>query len=112
MIRVEMPVLKAQVIITDDESVLPRICPDLCTDGYYLCRTWYAPDKKEVLYHRVIIHMKKWTWPCLAHELVHAANMICEGMGMRGDLDNDELQAYIVQHVMEECDGKVEQLLH
>jgi len=35
----------------------------------------------------------------VVHESVHVANMIMRRIGIKADLDNDEAQAYLIEHV-------------
>ena len=43
------------------------------------------------------------TWRDVAHECVHAVNMVFESKGVRLDLKNDEPQAYLMGWMMTRC---------
>lgn len=39
----------------------------------------------------------------ISHECLHAVNFICESIGMKHDIYNDEVQAYLLQHLVNKC---------
>ena len=57
--------------------------------------------------HRCIIHSKSAAMSVIAHEAVHAASFILGAMGAIADYDDDEVQAYIVQHICEKVEAKL-----
>ena len=72
-----------------------------CFDGVdYMARCAYKHIGGK-LCHTAVIHSKSNAISVIAHEAVHAANFILDGMGMEGDFNNDEVQAYMVQHICE-----------
>ena len=40
---------------------------------------------------------------CLAHEAVHAANYMLDRAGVKMSYENDEAQAYLVGHIVDQC---------
>lgn len=68
--------------------------------GRYLARCAFAGHREGVPFF-CVIHSKTSAMSVVAHEAVHAANFILDGMGCVADFDNDEVQAYIVQYILE-----------
>lgn len=46
----------------------------------------------------------KMTSPNMAHEAVHAANRICDYVGINADWENDEAVAYLVSFIVKCCE--------
>lgn len=103
-----MPVLKARVVLLlgELEDIEKQIPFGLYFDGEgYLARCSYIKRKGEFPF-TCVIHSKSIAVSVIAHEAVHAANFIMDGMGMMADFNNDELQAYIVQHICQKHEDK------
>lgn len=50
----------------------------------------------------IVIVLAVATKPILAHELVHAAVMVCQSAGVPVNEDNDEVLAYLVEYYFEQ----------
>lgn len=106
---IKMPVLKAKVILVvgdykDVGDYLNSVLYD-AFDGNYLGRCCYKLESDSKLPFLVVIHSKSAAISVIAHEAVHAASFILDGMGMNADFNNDEIQAYIVQHICQEAES-------
>ncbi len=98
-----MPVIKARVILLlgeleDIKDEIPFKL-DLGEPGY-MARCFYM-HREGLLPFTCVIHSRTIAVSVIAHEAVHAANLIMGGMCMIADFDNDELQAHIVQYICE-----------
>lgn len=106
---IKMPVIKSRVILLlgdyeDIENLVPFGLD--FGGGTYLARCLYMKRDGKLPF-TCVIHSRSIAVSVIAHEAVHAANFIMDGMGMQADYDNDELQAYIVQHICEKHEIKV-----
>lgn len=45
----------------------------------------------------------KMDYPILAHECLHAAHATLDYIGFKSSSDNDEIQAYLMTHIMEQA---------
>ena len=99
-ILIKMPVLKAKVILIlgEIDEVKKEIPYGIDFGSGYLATCRYM-RREGVFPFTCVIHSRTAAISVIAHEAVHAANFIMEGMGIVADFDNDELQAYIVQHI-------------
>ena len=73
----------------------------------YLARCFYQRvygTHKNKYPFNIFIHSKSAAISVIAHEAVHAASFIMEEMGVIACHENDELAAYIVQHICEEAE--------
>lgn len=100
-IDIKMPVIKARVVLllgqTEDIKGSVPFGLDLGEQGY-MARCFYL-RRDGALPFTCVIHSKSIAVSVIAHEAVHAASFILGGMGVVADFDNDEMQAYIVQHI-------------
>lgn len=104
-----MPVIKARVILLlgEMEDIKNEIPFGIdFGDGGYMARCLYM-RRDGALPFTCVIHSRSIAVSVIAHEAVHAANFIMSDMGMTADFDNDELQAYIVQHICTKHEDKV-----
>lgn len=102
-IDIKMPVIKSRVILLlgemeDIKSKIP-FGLDFGEPGY-LARCLYFRDGGKFPF-TCVVHSRSIAVSVIAHEAVHASSFILDGMGMQPDFDNDEVQAYIVQHICE-----------
>ena len=106
-IKIEIPVLKARVLFLIGEyKVLPKrwIKSGRFEDGTYLARCIWKENKNTKWPFQVVIHSRFSALSVLAHEAIHAAGMIQDGMGILPSFENDELTAYLVQYLLEQCE--------
>lgn len=106
---IRMPVIKARVILLlgelkDIKGEIP-FGLELGEPGY-MARCFYM-RREGALPFTCVIHSRSIAVSVIAHEAVHAANFIMDGMGMVADFNNDELQAYMVQHICTKHEDKV-----
>jgi hypothetical protein len=104
-----MPVIKARVILLlgEMDEIEDEIPFGLeLSDSGYLANCMYMRREGKLPF-TCVIHSRSVAVSVIAHEAVHAANYILDGMGMQADFDNDEVQAYIVQHICERHEIKV-----
>lgn len=102
-----MPVLKSKVIFlfgaAGKDFAIPAVIPAEHFEGNYAGRTLYKRTAEDVYAFTVVIHVKeRERLGVLVHELHHAQSFILDAMGMQADHNNDEIGAYIVQHLFEE----------
>lgn len=107
-IDIRMPVIKARVVLIlgemeDVKSEIPFNL-DFGQSGYMARCMYKTMDGK--LPFTCVIHSRSMAISVIAHEAVHAANFIMDAMGMIADFNNDELQAYIVQHICTKAEDK------
>jgi hypothetical protein len=112
-IEILLPVLKAKCLVLIGKlkrSKLPYEIDCLGNNTSYLARTVYREmgTTKDNCPFNVVIHSKSWAMSVIAHEAVHAANFIQNGMGMEADFLNDELTAYIVQYICEQVEEELD----
>lgn len=108
-IVIKMPVLKAKVVVyIDDHQELTKYSGAFDSNAPYLARCIYRFEAKAKLCFNVAIHSKSHSLSVIAHEAVHAASFIQDGMGCVADFNNDELSAYIVQHICEQVEKRLE----
>lgn len=106
-IKIEMPALKARVLFLIGEyKDLPNrwIKIGRFEDGTYMARCIWNGNKNKKWPFQVVIHSRSAALSVLAHEAIHAANMIQDGMGVLPSFENDELTAYLVQYLLEQCE--------
>lgn len=84
-----VPLFTGEVLI----KIVNKMPKGLAGDAY--CR-W---DKKKERYE--IVLPKKFSPSLSAHECVHATNFIFRSHGYKLDIKNDEVQAYMMSHLME-----------
>lgn len=104
---VKLPVLKSQVTFYFGELFkdfnLPAGMSLNCFEGPYAGRTMYFRNTELANCFNVVIHVKEHQRTgVIVHEIYHAASMIQQAMGVVADHNNDELGAYIAQHLFEE----------
>lgn len=109
-INIKMPVLKARVVLIlgdydDIKDKIPFGIDCFGNDGYLArCAFKRRDNPKDNLPFTAVIHSRSRATSVIAHEAVHAASFIQEAMGMQADFCNDELTAYIVQHICEKAE--------
>lgn len=106
-LRIPIDVLRAEVhvFIGSTEEARKHLPEDLCFRGGYLARTWQYGEAKKF---RVYIHSETAALSVIAHEAVHAASFILDHLHIKADFNNDELQAYIVQFIVEKVENALE----
>ena len=109
-IKIDIPVLKARCILLigeyeDIKDVIPYGAEEAFKDQTgYLARTSFKYRGGVKYPFTVVIHSKTRAISVIAHEAVHAAGFIQDAMGVVPDFNNDELTAYIVQHICEKVE--------
>lgn len=108
---IKMDVLKAKVtLLVGEYDKIKRHIPYGLTsfdEAGYLARTTYRRVSGTKYPFQVIIHSRSAAISVIAHEAVHAACFIMDGTGVAADNNNDELQAYIVQHICQEAENSL-----
>jgi hypothetical protein len=113
-IDIKIPSMKARVIILigSYEEIRKEIPfgidketfeggPVFQAGGSYVARcAWRHRDCVKFPFTNVI-HSKTHALSVIAHEAVHASGNILSSMGVVADWDNDEAQAYLIQHIIE-----------
>lgn len=82
------PVLKGQSLL--GEGIIGRTMHDTSSSNFPVIWINSALSKPQQI-------------STLAHEAVHAANMICQKKGIETSQDNDEMIAYIVEYIMKKA---------
>lgn len=103
-IDIKIPTMKARIILlvgeyNDIEKSIPFGISGFGESGY-IGRTLYNRLQND-LPHTAVIHSRTAAISVIAHEAIHAASYILEDMGCVASFANDEVQAYLVQHVCE-----------
>lgn len=109
----KFPVIKARcvILIGSYEKIKKKIPFGVSCFGEdgYMARTAFRrrENPSDGLPFTVVIHSRSAAISVIAHEAVHAAHFIQEAMGMVPDFSNDELTAYMVQHICEKCERQL-----
>ena len=111
LVELEIPIelLKARVIVyVGDEK---KFIKQMKKQGVEIekrsaiATAWFHREEADQLPFHVLIHSKSAAMSVIAHEAVHASSFILDAIGVKADWDNDELQAYLVQHICEKVEG-------
>lgn len=111
-IDIKIPVLRGRcIILIGSYEDIKRHAPFGSLEHFsevgYLARTAFKrlPSEKGDCPNTVVIHSHSAAISVLAHEAVHAASYIQDAIGIHPDWNNDELTAYLVQHITERCEN-------
>jgi len=108
---IEMGVLRASVLLLfgtfkDIEEDIPEKFEGVFDNSEkYLVRTAYKVDNESQYPHCVVIHTRSTAISVIAHEAVHAAQRIMEGMGMEANAYSNELCASIVCYICKHAES-------
>jgi len=109
-IDIKMAVIKARVVlIVGEYEDIKKEIPfglDCFGDHGYMARCVYR-RREDKLPFTVVIHSRTAAISVIAHEAAHASSYILDGMGMLPDFANDELQAYLIQHICEVAESRM-----
>lgn len=104
-VRIDIPIFYASIELIISEEYLtepPEYFPDWLSESQnYMGRTGF--DNIDGT-RQVAIHCKTFAFSVIAHEAVHAANLILDSIGHKPEFDNDEVQAHLVQHIVEHAE--------
>lgn len=106
--RIELPPFKAVIDMVVGPSDLAVACvpeefqAQLGSVGIATCQFQSGGEGED--YFRCCIHSTKPILSLIAHEAVHASGWILSSMGVSADFDNDEVQAYLVQYIVERAE--------
>jgi hypothetical protein len=105
---IRITLLKARVILIvgdydDIKHEIPYGIDCFNDDNDYMARTTFKKVDNKLPF-TAVIHSKSAAISSIAHEAVHACSYISKELGMYPDNDNDEFQAYFVQHICEHAE--------
>jgi hypothetical protein len=99
---IRVPILNISIVVYQSENI-PEFLKKygIERDEYTLACTFFNNNDDSFLNVVFCINPEKKT---IAHEAVHLTNMIFQKRGIKPDLDNDELQAYLTAFLFEKID--------
>ncbi len=107
IIKITVPVFKAQIrffIGQYDDLPAKWKAIERFENNTYMARTIYQKTNHQKYPFQVAIHSRSAAYSVLAHESIHAVNMILDSMGVLPSFENDEVQSYAVQYLLEQCE--------
>lgn len=104
-INFNIPIFHTKVSVVVGETDEPFKGKKQYFSDQYLARCFF--DKMQNGNKIILIHSKSCAMSVIAHEAIHAANFILGSIGHKADFDNDEIQAYLVQHILEPIEKKI-----
>lgn len=104
---VKLPVLKAKVTLLfgtlGTDVAIPKGVSSEVFEGSYAGRCCFRLEANSAYPFHALIHVKDARRAgVIIHEIYHAVQMIQDAMGIVADFNNDELGAYMMQHISEE----------
>lgn len=111
-LKVKMPVLGAKVtFLIGSYDQIAKWIPesrahffDDDPDNSYVAMCSYELAAGGKYPFDVVIHSREFELSAIVHEIVHAVNLIQAGMGVVADFNNDELSAYMTDHLFHKVD--------
>jgi hypothetical protein len=101
---VKIPVFHSKVIIYLGKSkIKPKGYEDIF-HGEYFARCGHRKEDGDLV---VVMHCQTYAMSVIAHEAIHASSYILEKIGHKASFKNDEVQAYLVQHILEAVENKL-----
>lgn len=93
-------------MVTDDIEFIQKQEPEFRNAGEVFAHTYFGSIKDwqciKIIFNFNNSHSKI-THGCVAHECIHACNMILEHRGIISSFNNDEAQAYFLEWIVNEC---------
>ena len=98
IIKVPIFDFKLRVVVFDDTKEAIEWCPEYFKQGYSALTLEHTDSCKAT----IIIPSKY--YGSTVHELVHAKNLLFKAKGIKPDVDNDEVEAYLMSWLYEQVD--------
>lgn len=89
---------KVEVCVFDDLKEVQKKYPEFMTEGTKACTVEYFNASKV----KVIVPTYKYS--SVIHELEHAKNLIWKAKGYKSDINNDEVDAYLLEYLYDKVD--------